>query len=220
MPAIPTPPPDNSGGFMIIQQTNGTDTHRMRIHVLPFSKTAFIVGGSTPSVSTDDGNHDYAYTPDRPAGMEAGVSDTFQAYINKIKYRFATSWTFTLLSLYQNVAGVLVEVFPTPIPTAIVGTSGGGTPTGVARCYEETWSFRTAGGNKANLRFLGLQNGAVPSTPMTVAGNSAGSADQQLVAYLNGSATGIVAHDGQKIGNVAHQTSCQNRRLRRHYGFA
>lgn len=216
----PQAPPDQAGGFMVIGYRNGTDTHHMRVHVLPFSTSNFIIGGGTPSVGTDDGNHDYAYTPDRPAGMEAGIADTFQAFVNAIKPGFSNTWTFTLDALYQVVNGQANEVFPVPNVTPIAGASANGSATGQLRAHEVVWNFKTAKGNRARLIHIAKDSSVALGVPVTVSANSGGTNDQKMVAYLSGSATGVVAHDGQKFQSSAHVTYAINRRLRRHYGYA
>lgn len=217
----PQAPPDNSGGFMVISGTNGTDTHRHRIHVLPFNTNKFIVGGGTPSVDTDDGNHDYAYTPDRPAGQEAGITDTFAAYVAAYAWFYPSTWTFTLSALYQRQNdGTVKEVFPLPTPTAIHGAASNAGPVGMQRCLEYVLNFRTSAGNKARIVLIGQTAFAndvpaiiVPHTP-TIA------PDDGIVKYVSSGATAVVAHDGQKFAPSAHRTTCYNRRLRRHYGYA
>ena len=216
-----TPPVAASGGYMVIQYTNGTDTHHMKIHVLPFSLTAFIVGGGTPSVAVDDGNHDYAYTPDRPAGMEAGISDTFQAFVNVLKGAWHTDWVFSLSALYQTVAGVSTQVPVTPKVAPISGSSPNGDAVGQSRAAQETLSFRTAHGGRARIALIGYNHISASLTPFIATPTTGISAvEQAIVGYVSGSATGIVGHDNGKLNAQAHVAFCINRRLRRHYGYA
>jgi hypothetical protein len=206
---------------MVLKMTNGTDTHRHRVHLLPFNKNAFIVGGGTPSVSSDDGNHDYAYTPDRPAGQEAGITDTFAAYCGKIKGFWPSTWTISLDALFQRQNdGTLVEVFPVPNATPVQGNSPNAGPTGIQRCVETIANLKTNAGNRGRLIFMGNTAYGV-TVPATVTGN-ASSSDPLIAAigYVASGATAIVGHDGQKFSNVAHVTYTYNRRLRRHYGYA
>lgn len=217
--AVPVAPPDASGGYMVIQYTDGTDTHRMRVHVLPFSTTEFSVSGAL--TSTDDGNHNYAYTGSRPAGSELGINDTFAGFMGVLKAEFSTVWTFSLLSLYQNVAGTLTEVFPVPTPTPVAGTNAAGAPTGQQRAMESVYTFRTSGGHHARIICIGQHASMglyVPATVSPTSGSNA--ADQALVGYLTGANTGIVGHDNMKLQSPCHLTFAANRRLRRHYGYA
>jgi hypothetical protein len=217
----PQAPQDESGGYMLIQYTNGTDRHMHRVHVLPFSTTAFIVGGGTPSVSVDDGNHDYAYTPDRPAGQEAGITDTFAAYVGKLRGFYNSTWTFSLASLYQRgIDHVLREVFPLPNATPIVGNSPNGPAVGQARALELIYNMKTANGGRAKIILIGNQALGL-DVPTRISATTGGApTEQQLVAYVSSGATGIVGHDNQKIQPSANRTSVFNRRLRRHYGYA
>lgn len=217
---IPTPPPDASGGFFVLQYANGTDTHRARVHVLPFSTTKFIIGGGTPSVDNDDGSHDYAYQPDRTAGMESGISDTFQAYVNVIKPYFAASWVFTLASLYKINAGVPTEIFPVPNVSPIAGSNNNPAPTGVKRALELIFNLRTAGGRRARFVMIAPNNNFVEDVPQVVSPTIGGANDKALMAYLISDGTAIVGHDGQKLQSQGHLTTVYNRRLRRHYGYA
>ena len=78
MPAYPTPPPDNSGGYMVLTYTNGIDTHRAKIHVAPFSATP--VGGS----------NDRHYSP-ALGGVEVGILDTLADYLQFMKLLYDLS---------------------------------------------------------------------------------------------------------------------------------
>lgn len=217
--AIPQAPVDNSGGFMLVQYSNGTDVHRMRLHVLPFSRSEFVISGTPETYGADDGHHSYAYSPHTPAGAEMGINDTFAAICNLLKPYYTNAWTFTLAALYQNVGNVLGEVFPTPTPTAVTGTSVSALLTTQSRAMERMFNFKTALGGKARLALLGPY-GYGTDSPTTVTGSSGGSAsDQALVAYLSGNNTAIVGHDGQKLSNSARVTSTLNKRLRRKYNF-
>lgn len=221
MSPVPTPPPDLSGGFMEIAYSNGTDRHSSRIHVLPFSTARFAIGGGTPSVSSDDGAHDYAYQPDRPAGQEAGVADTFAAAVNVMKQFYHNDWTFTLQSLWQNVNGTIAEVPILPITTPQNGTSANADVTGQLRACMVNYNFKTAGGHRARVVLVAGDEGGLSVPDYVTANTGAGSnRDTIMVAYFTGQATAVVGHDNQKLLSPAHRTFAVNRRLRRHYGFA
>lgn len=219
MPTIPTPPADLSGGFMIIQADNGTDRHKHRIHVLAFDTASFVVGG-VAGVG-DDGNHNYAYTGSRPAGSELGINDTFAAYTALIKPLYNAVWTLSLVALYQMQAGEPVEIWPTPTPASVVGTSPDGPPTGPERAVEVIYNMRTNAGRKGKVIAIGGSASFILYAPVIVTPTTGGSAnDRALMAYLSGANTAIVGHDNQKFQGRAHQTWTVNRRLRRHYGYA
>lgn len=219
---IPPPPPDNSGGFMTLSYQNGTDVHRQRLHVLPFSLTQFVAGAGATANGADSGNHDYAYQPFRSGGPESGIVDTFAAYATKWSAIYSASWTLTLLNLFQNVNNVLTEVPLLPVTAAVIGASGGPTVAGPARAGELILNFKTSGGNRARLVYLA--NGLIDPTqftPTLYTPTSGPSTPLQLmVGYVSGSATAIVAHDGTKLSANARVTGTTNKRLRRHYGYA
>jgi hypothetical protein len=220
---IPLAPADLSGGFMTINyNATSTDVHRMRVHLAPFSLSQFVTGSPETITSVDDGKHNFAYNPVLPGvGSENGVNDTFQAFCNLLRPFYPTLTSFSLLNLYQMQSGQPVEIFPTPAPTPIAGSSGAAAPVGQPRAGEIIYNFRTVGGHKARLILIGPASDWSDATPYTVTPTSGGDAAQQaLIAYLSGGATGIVGHDGSKLNASAHVTQVVNRRLRRRMGFS
>lgn len=191
-------PQDNSGGFFTLLYSNGTYSHRMRAHINPFNGTTL------------------AYTT--ATGTEVHVNDTCQALINLLKPMMHTTWAFTVLNLYQNVSGTLTELFGTSLTATGTGTSATADP--IMPAGELILNFKTANGGKARNILIGsVLFGA--AQPVNVTGSSGGDATQQaLVAYLTGSNTQIVGHDGGKLLSPARLTYPVNRRLRRHYGMA
>lgn len=219
--AVPQAPADASGGFMTIQANNGTDTHRLRVHLLPFSLTSFVVSGTPETYGDDDGHHNYAYVPNTPAGAEMGVSDTFAALCAKLAPIYATTWTFELLNLYQNNSNVLTEVFPTPVVTPVPGSeAGSSTPTGIARAVEAILNMKSTGGGRARVVITAWDQNAAATVPANMSSTSGPTAWAALISYLSGANTGVVARDGHKLANAAHVTYVINRRLRRKYGYA
>lgn len=216
-----TPPVAASGGFMILSVTNGTDTHKMKAHVLAFDPTQYNTAGAIGGTDTD-GHHNYAYAPEvRPAGSEFGINDTFAAYAAIIKAAWNNSWTISLAALYRTVAGVSTLVPVTPTPTPVVGTSPNGAATGQARAAETTLSFRTAFGGKLRVCLIGANYCAPNQLPAIVTSSTGATAvEQAIVGYLSGANTAIVGHDNGKAASVAHAAFAINRRLRRHYGYA
>lgn len=220
--AIPSAPPDKSGGFMTVQYTNGTDTHRQRLHLLPFSTTQFVPGAGATAPGADSGNHDYAYTPFRSGGPESGIVDTFAAYAAKWAPLYSTAWSLTLLNLYQNVGNVLTEVPLLPITSAQPGTSAGATQVGLRRAAEVVFNIKTVGGARARLVYIAqCIDQPEENIPYTLTPTAGGTVPYQgIMGYISGTATGIVGRDGTPLAATAHVTGSINRRLRRHYGYA
>lgn len=205
---IPTPPADLSGGYMVLQYTNGTDTHKMKVHTIPF--------GSTPSGANN--TYTYSGAGGLPAHTETDTNATFAALGALWAPYYNNAWTLTVAAIYVIASGVPTQLPIIPSPAAVTGTNSTAT-TGIARAAEKIFNFRTTGGNRA--RFILVGSAAeVIGVPIQTVANSGGNADQQLVAYLTGNATAITAHDGTKMLSPAKQTLPYNRRLRRHYGFA
>ena len=196
---IPLPPPDASGGYMIIKYTNGTITHRMRVHVLPFDKTSATLAYITP-----------------PAGGDAGVTATFTALVAKFLNFYKTTWTFSLDAVFQIVSGSPVEVFGWTAPSNQTGASG--LAEGIAEAYQ-AFHFRSTAGGRAQVFLYSVAAWAYAAAA-SVTANSAGSDSQKLVALMTGATTGIVAHDGHALTAPAHVTYGLNRKLRRRVGNA
>lgn len=200
--SIPAPPGDNSGGYLIGQYTNGTDTHRYRLHVRAFDSTGLY---ATPG----------AGTPTTVQADWTGLSTIMATFYN-------TSWTFTMVSLFQNNGdGTFTEVFGWTPPTPIVGSGATATGTDQTRATFLILNFKDGHGGKGRLTLIAY-GGAVASTaPVIVAGASSGTGSQKLVDYLsNPVKTNIVSHAGHQYQSPARGTFGVNRRLRRHYGFA
>ena len=200
---IPTPPPDNSGGFLILQYTNGTRLHKMRVHLIPFIPGG---GASVPYVT--------------PPGTEHSINDTFFALASLMAPYFTSAWSISGAALYQMVSGVPTEVFPVPTSGAVVGTAAGSDATGEVPAGEMIFNFKSTLGNRAKLIIIGSSQWAA-NAPAIVTTTTGGAArDQAMVAYLTGVNTAIVAHDGSKFTGNAHLTYPLNKRLRKHYQYA
>lgn len=203
---FPTPPPDLSGGFMTLIYSNGQDSHRIRIHVLPFNATP--VGG------TNDRN----YSP-VPLGTEHSLQATFTGFSSVWSNFFDNTWTIQVLNLYQMQSGVPVELFPPPVFSAVTGVGASAT-VGIERALEVIFSGKTSGGKAMRIILIGA-GGYSAAVPSSVTGNAAGTPEQKMVAYLTSVNTAIVGHDGNIFAsNPARRLVPVNRRLRRHYGYA
>lgn len=203
MVAIPSPPLDNSGGYMVLKYTNGTDVHRMRVHVRPFGSDGTF---TAPSAS---GN--------------ATVMAEFTAYANMLKAFFHTSWTFSLDAIYQrNADNTFTELFGWASPATVAGTNTNALASDQIRALMAQFNFRDGFGGRARIVLIGqtaITN--VGQAAGIVGGNPAGDMFAKLVDYLStATKTNIVSHNGHVLQNNPHITYAVNRRLRRHYGFA
>lgn len=216
------PPADLSGGFMTVSYTNGSDTHRQRLHVFQFSTTAFWNKTTSVGSATDDGNHDYAYNSVTGGPTEQGIVETFNAYAAKWAALYPASWNLTLLNLYQNVNNVLTEIALLPVTAIIPGTSAGTAVVGLQRAGELILNIKTVGGNRARLIFIANvvedPGEMVPVAYSPTTGPSV--AVQAMLGYVSSVATAIRGHDGTRLTPNARATGVINRRLRRHYGYA
>lgn len=199
---IPTPPPDNSGGYFIIQYTNGQDLHKARLHVRDFAAD----GSFTSPSSTAQ--------PNVPA--EAAK------YMDMIKYHWGAGFVLSLDSIHQKQGdGTFTELFGWTAPATRAGTNGSGLTTDQERASMGIWNFRDSFGGRMRLAFIGVSGFNAMSVPVIVSGAAGGTDDQKLVDYLTtASKTNIVSRNGHVVENPARVTFCINARLRRHYGYA
>lgn len=208
MTAEVPPPPDLSGGYVVLKYTNGTDTHRQRLHVRAFTQGT---GGSS---------NVYTYTtPNSGTSPETTVDASVAAYLQFVKVFYNSTWTWTLDSLFKRTGtAVFVQQFPIPTVSAVAGT-GTVEVTGLQRATEMIFNMRTSGGRRNRYVFVAVsqQNPAIPNY---VNANPSGNDSEKLIAYVTGNATGIVCHDNTLPVAPSHRTFPYNRRLRRHYGYA
>lgn len=205
---VPLSRPDASGGYAIVQYSNGTYTHKLRFH---FDKVA---------------NGDLTLTYVVANGTETTVFDTFTNLVNILREFYDNTWAFSLQAVYQNIgpdpnnAGhyIFVQMFGWAPPAALLGT--GGTATTVNNApLQGNYNMHTSAGGRARIITIGA-GGAVYNAPVTYTANTGGNTAQQLVAYLTGANTGLRGHDGAKLVGSAHATFIVNRRLRRRYNQA
>lgn len=200
---IPTPPADNSGGYMIVTWSNGTDSHRQRLHLRPFDNTA-------------------TFSP-APPGPSATVMAEFTALYTKMAPQYFTQWTAILTSIFKNNGdGTFTELFGWTPPAPIAGTAAGSTANDQSRAAMNILNFKDGFGGRARLNII-AQGPVVSTVPQVVSGAPAGSALQQLVDYLTNQSpvkSNVVSHGGHALASPVHETFCVNKRLRRHYGYA
>lgn len=214
---IPLPPGDHAGGIMVLDYTNGTDTHRQNLHVQPLTSA-----DHTQYVAPTNGG-----VADNGWASEATIIDTFNQYKSVWATFFTAAWTLSLAAFYYNdVADLsqpanMVEQFPLPAVVPQAGTHAGAEATGLQRAGLFIYSSRSKNGGRARFVIVGTPWWAA-STPSIVAGGAPGDADnnKQLVGYLTSKATGICCHDGFQAIGPMHRTCPYSRKLRRRYGFA
>lgn len=199
---IPSPPSDNSGGYLIGQYTNGTDTHRYRLHVRAFDATGTY---ATPG-----------------AGTPTTVQLDWTGITTKMAAFYSNAWTFSMVSLFQNNGdGTFTEVFGWTPPTPIVGVSATGSQNDQSRATELIFNFKDGHGGRGRLTLIAYGGASAQAVPGIITGASGGTTSQQIVDYLtNPVKTNIVSHAGHQYQSPARATFSVNRRLRRHYGFA
>jgi hypothetical protein len=197
--------PDKSGGYAVVQYTNGVDTHRARFHFA--------------SLHAADPTLTYA----APIGAENTVFDTFAALFGIIKTQYDNTWAFSMLSAYVNAGpdpnnpgfNLFNQQFGWAPPAQQVGT-GASITAAQQRALMLNFNFHTFQGGRARISLIG-PGGEAYFIPQDIAPNAAGTAFQKLVAYLTGGATGVVGHDGALLTGHARLTAAYNVRLRRHY---
>lgn len=205
MPAIPTPPPDASGGYLIMEYTQGTDTHRMRLHVAPFNFPAAT---------------QFNYNPVVGAGVEVNVTDTFDAFGAVFKAWIKTTDSLNLLSVFQIVGGVPVERFGFAQPPPIAGTDVAALPVNQGRAGYVSFNFKSVLGGRAKVVIIGGANaGAVAENPkLSFAG--AGGITGAIISYLVSTNSAARCHDGNKFAAVGDVSYGISEKLRRRYGFS
>ena len=206
MPAIPTPPPDASGGFLLISYTMGSDTHRMRLHVAPFN---YATGTR------------WNYNPTVGGGTEVTPFDTFNAFAAQLKNWIKTTDAIHLQSLYQIDSGVPVERFGWTQPNDVAGVDTGAIPTDAKRAAFYSFNFKSVNGGRAKVVIIGgAVAGAAPTHAVDRFSTLGASSSLNLVNYLASAACGAVCHDGAKFSNTGDISYGINRKLRRKYGFS
>jgi hypothetical protein len=205
MPTIPTPKPDASGGFLILQYTTPTDSHRLRIHIAPFNY--------------DSGTR-WDYNPVVGSGAEGDIFDTFDNLAAVLAPMVPTTAAITLLSVFQMVSGSPVERFGYTAPSAVAGTYGGAAPTDQNRAAQTNYNFATTAGGRAKVAIAGGLAVGAATLPTIITASTGGTAiERALVGYVSSANTGIRGHDGAQLNPSAHRTTALNKRLRRKYGF-
>lgn len=203
------PPLDQAHSILYLSYAKpGSYGHRMRVHL-------------AGAITTPTGaNNDYNYTVS--GSGESSVIGTFTALANLLKPFWPSTWSIAIAALYKvDSSGNAAEVFPTPTPAAVAGTSVMSPTDSKFPFGECIINMHTLNGNKAKMFLIGSSFYDVNApTPLNDNGTASSTAMNLLVAYLIGSSTMLVGHDGSKLLAPAHITFAANKRLRRRYNFA
>lgn len=191
---------DLSGGFFILRYANNQDSHKMRVHVAPFTNSSGTLLYSTP-----------------PSGLFSDADPTVTAagLIALLQPFYTADWTFSLDSLWQMVSGQPQEVFPIPSIAAQVGTGVQLAGTVYSRASQITLTTRDTAGSPFKLVLLGSCQWA-PYPPGVLVDNANGTIMQKLVHYLANNGA-IRSHAGNKPLAPFRNVLTLNNRLRREY---
>ena len=186
------PPEDLSGGFFHLTVSNGTNTHKMRLHVDAFDASTFnYIAGH---------------------GSETSVDQTIGNFRDLMTNWWTSAWEITPLDLWQMQSGVPVPIIP-PSVSGAAGVNTGAESTSPAGM--NVWVARTTGGHHFKL------NQIAPATwdpaPPIIATSGTSGAIGTLITYLVGPNTGIVAHDGTQPVDYFRVSYPINDRLFRAY---
>lgn len=187
------PPVDASGGYFLTQYSNGTYSHRQRLHIGAFN----VLG--------------LAYTA--PIGAETHVGDTINAWFDILKLFYTNAWTISLLSLWRVVEPAPPVFVIPPVITPRVGTNAGAEAVDPAGMF--VFNMRTQNGNKMRIQMVApaLWANQPPEVDTPATAGNVGT----MLTYLGGANCMIEAHDGSRPITYCHTTFPYNRKLRRHY---
>jgi hypothetical protein len=217
MPYTPStqniPPYDGSGGKLLFSIQNSTIgvSYRVGVHIQSFSATRPgspynwpYAGGFTSQFVTDGGTW---------GGTETGVRDTAEALMALLAPMYGSQWTIALKRLYRFNPGQgrMVRVTPKPTITPVIGTYATN-PTGatdrrliVASIYSAPAEIAPEDAHIGVGRFrLKLPAAKLRDAEKHVEDVNSGTApaglitadDINLIAYLSGADTRIIAHNG------------------------
>lgn len=191
---------DLSGGFFRLRISDGSHTHKMRVHVAPFalSSGSYLYGTPPSGLFSDAG-------PDVTA---AGLMTLLQPF-------YLPAYSIGFDALFAMVSGQPVEQYPIPSVAAVSGTAVATSGLVQAPAGQQSFNTRDTAGNPFKLIILSPANWT-PSAPFLVNDNAGGNGLEKLVHYLaqNGA---IRSHAGNKPLAPMNLVSCLNNRLRREY---
>lgn len=148
-----------------------------------------------PTPSGPDG--DYLYNGTGPVTPgESGVLATFAAVASHWATYYDPVWQLQLVSTWYNSGAGDLPLASTPVAAPVHGVAS--TSAGLDPRVKRTFFLYSVLGPRWRLRLQKLPPGPVGET-LEVSGASGGfdGRDQAWLAYLGGTATGVVARDGQ-----------------------
>lgn len=191
---------DLSGGFIELRYSNAQDSHKLRVHVSPFTNSSGSLLYVTP-----------------PSGLfsDAGPDVTAGLLIATLQQFFTSDWTIALDSIWQMLSGQPQQVFPTPVVASAAGTGTALTDRVYSRAGQFTFNTRDTSGAPFRLCLLGSWEWA-PYGRQVFAANNAGTREEKLVYFLTNNGA-IRSHAGNKPLAPMTRTCALNNRLRRAY---
>lgn len=194
MPNPWDPPDDPTGGYVLLEYSNGVYFHRQRFHINHFDASSF----------------DYV----SPGSREANVGTTLTNYATQWQNFYTDAWTLRLVDVVQQVSdGVFTPVTPPPPFTPVVGAS----TDAVAASPAGMTIFNGVTTNGGRMRPTLIANTLWDANAPEIATSATSGRVGDMIAYLSGSDTQIVGHDGGLLVDYCRLTFPLNRRLRRHY---
>ena len=157
-------------------------------------------------------------------GTETDVMATATAWLTLVQALFDAAWEIRWTQLYHadNVAPIgsppVLQMVRHPVLQDVVGNGSGGTATTGAQIFTRTnLEFHTQLNGVEPIKFEGIGGVDIGLEDFVSATTGGTPALQAIVAYLEGTATRVVGHDGSPVvPNVAvHMTTDVVRKRRR-----
>jgi hypothetical protein len=176
----------HSGGELVMSYTNGTDTHIVRVDVIPFGSTDFLYTGS----------------PYKTSVTETGIADTFDRFGLVWQLYFDPTWTLTLESVWQR-SGDTSSMLP-GLPVTVPVTGAGPILAIPKPTLRRIFTYKTAFGPYQRLWLSDIATNEI-ATAVNVSPTSGGfdSRDRAMMNYLSSPATAIVVFNGYPIEPLA-----------------
>lgn len=179
-----------------------TERHSTRLHVRPIALT--------PTT----GFNNYAYvTPPTAFGFDLTILDTFTQYGVRWASYYPPDWTLAFRALWVRSQTIWTPLALQPIFSGILGTASDviapGQPT-VRRVFHLQSIF--GGRRRLWLRQLSTRSVA-PRVGVGIVSGGYDPRDQEMLAYLSGDTTAILAPDGRAFLPAAELTSWWDRPL-------
>jgi len=188
------PPDDPTGGYFLLKYENGPQSHKSRWHINAFDAVAL--------------------TYISPGSREAAIGTTLTNLVAQLVKFWDDGWLISFEGLFQQTSDrVFTPVYPPPIFTPQSGTATDAAALTMAA--QTTFNSHTTNGGKMRPTML-ANNGWAAADPVICTSATSGRIGE-FIAYLVGSDTQIVGHDGGIMIDYVRVTQDENERLRRHY---